>query len=45
MSLSTSDQLSADSLYPGTALTTTFLPSLRAAITTNTAAFSLSSQP
>ena len=33
MSLSTSDQLSMDSLYPGIALTTTFLPSLRAAIT------------
>ena len=42
MSLSTSDQCSVDSLYPGTALTTTLLPSLRAAITTSTAAFSFS---
>ena len=42
MSLSTSDQLSVDSLYPGTVLTTTLLPSLRAAITTSTAAFSVS---
>ena len=42
MSLSTSDQLSMDSLYPGMALTTTFLPSLRAAITTRIAAFSRS---
>ena len=42
MSLSTSDQLSVDSLYPGTVLTTTLLPSLRAAITTSTAAFSFS---
>ena len=41
-SLSTSDQLSVDSLYPGTVLTTTLLPSLRAAITTSTATFSFS---
>ena len=36
------DECYSENLYPGAALTTTLLPSLRAAITTSTAAFSFS---